>query len=210
MPNWKDVSKALDATSPLAKAAWSPTSPEEKAWCTQKVMALVREGKTREQAAAIAYTMGQEKFAKGGAGSGNYHHSGRPGERGGSGPGGGGRSGMPGLGAALSEADRNAPIKFDQMTDSEHRAAAKDHSSKADSATGHEKLYHQSMANAHKEAVKTAPTSASTKAHLAEARRHKAAKPSVRDTPKTPPGHRDPHGPHGGGGPISPGYHDRK
>lgn len=61
MQAWKDFEKALASTSPLTKA-WEPSTPEQKAWCAHKIGLLIREGKSRAQAAAIAYSMGEKKF----------------------------------------------------------------------------------------------------------------------------------------------------
>lgn len=48
--------------SEIDKALWKPSTDAEKAWVAEKIAILVKEGKTQEQAVAIAHSMGNAHF----------------------------------------------------------------------------------------------------------------------------------------------------
>jgi hypothetical protein len=79
--SWSGFSEALEFKK------WEPRTLDEKLWVHAKIKFLIAEGKSRDQAVAIAYSMAEGEFSKGGPGSGHRGHKGRPGLRGGGLPG---------------------------------------------------------------------------------------------------------------------------
>lgn len=58
---WKNTGAVVKQD--LSKEAlWKPKTPEQRQWVSDKIAKLIEEGKPRDQAVAIAHSMGREKF----------------------------------------------------------------------------------------------------------------------------------------------------
>jgi hypothetical protein len=77
--------------TPLSSDNWKPVTTEEKNYVLREVAIMMRDTQmNRVQVGEIVLRNAEEKFSKGGPGSGNFNHGGRPGAVGGSTSGGSG------------------------------------------------------------------------------------------------------------------------